>query len=244
MSLNLILSVVVLSSVITSGLFIKSRIFGESQRIDFFRYLLYPFLCVLCILSLYIFVSAIVRKKNGCIVSGISVALLVLVGILVYYVDLCVAKMELYHPDICAAEPAVPILKILDKGFRDYVSKKGLFPKASTWCDVLRGAGIDVNNFRHPERPNEKCSFAYNGNLDNLPNIAIPVDTVLLIECAGEWNNVVFGESDLTQDRTGHGRLVLFVDGKIGMWWSMDKYFRDMVTEDRINRKPSWKPSK
>jgi hypothetical protein len=70
-----------------------------------------------------------------------------------------------------------------------YESERRHFPNSKNWCDIVLEREKDTNDwsFKIGHRHN-KCSFAFNSNLNELPIDGLDANTVLLFETDGPWN--------------------------------------------------------
>lgn len=115
--------------------------------------------------------------------------------------------------------------KMLAVAMQCYVSTWDEYLPPADWCDRLRLVPrekfgrpedpllTDLDVFRCPEAPGERCSFAYNRQLAglNLEKVA-DAGTVLLIESDGGWNALA-GPVDRPPRRHPKGVVVAFASG-------------------------------
>ena len=121
----------------------------------------------------------------------------------------------------------------------------GYFPEANHWCDeLLEGCTwLRRDNFIHPLRKRDNCSFAFNRALSGLSIRQIDPNTVLLFEAEGSWN--LNGGPELLKKRKNLDSYVLLVSGrayrysfaKIGIEW-YDDSSRQFYIEQLI-----WEPN-
>jgi prepilin-type processing-associated H-X9-DG protein len=91
----------------------------------------------------------------------------------------------------------------------------GVLPAGAKWCDALKPyLGGSVSVFRCPlDRPDTKCSYAFNARLSGLKLDKVNHGTVVLFESSGGWNAV--GGSEQMTSRHGGTFVVAFADGSV-----------------------------
>ncbi len=92
---------------------------------------------------------------------------------------------------------------------------EGKFPTPAQWCDLLiENTGVAQKSFRCRGADEGPCNYAMNRHVEELGTDA-PPDMVLLFETHAGWNQV--GDADIltTENHSGDGCNVLFVDGHV-----------------------------
>jgi hypothetical protein len=80
-------------------------------------------------------------------------------------------------------------LKQLGLAVRMYAADHNdLLPPAATWCDAIQGGIGSSKAFQCPAEPGQRCSYAFNAELDGKKENKISSQTVLLFESDLGWN--------------------------------------------------------
>lgn len=163
-----------------------------------------------------------IRKSNGAVgghglaISGIivsSVFLLFMVPVGAAMILPALAKAK----ERAQTVQCVNTLKKLSAGARNYAAThEHRLPAAATWNESMERYMFSPADFKCPaDTTSDRCSYAFNAQLDGVDIRNVNPNTVLFFEADGGWDASGGQEMLTRQPRHGHMVVVAFVDGHV-----------------------------